>query len=97
MRRSLDAALKSFRAFKGKHSKPLGEIRHFSSAHRDHDAVALMDIIERIDLFELLGLGIQFGAQLNEVGNRAQAIMTHTAGIRPPEMEKGDSLTSAST
>lgn len=50
----LNAVTKTLNNFKTKHSDFLQEIRNYAGAHRDHDALRQIEIIEKIDLMQLM-------------------------------------------
>lgn len=91
LRSNLRAAQKNVTQFWDANHDYLKQIRVVSAAHRDHDAMTQLEIIDRIDLLKMLDLGLELGKHLNAVGRRAQAIMTNTAKCPPPEL----SITSA--
>lgn len=68
------------------HRSLLKQLRTVAAAHRDHDAVVLCNTIEGIDLFHLLKISLELGNMMNELGASAQAIVTYTASVRPPEL-----------
>lgn len=78
--------LKSVSQFWTDHRDELKQIRTVCGAHRDHDAILLLQTIDQIDLFKILQLGISLGATLNNVGPAAQAIISYTSKVKPPEL-----------
>lgn len=78
--------IKAVSRFWTDHRLELKDIRVVCGAHRDHDAILLLQAIDQVDLLKILQLGISLGGTLNEVGRAAQAILTNTSAIRPPEL-----------
>lgn len=91
LRACVDAKTKAINAFRNQHHLILKEIRTVAVAHREHDAIGLLETIERIELLEMLDLGLELGHLLNELGAAAQAVITYTSGVKPPEMTAGAS------
>ena len=92
LRASVDAQTKAIGAFWNQHRSMLKEIRTAAAAHREHDAIRLLETIERIDLLKMLGLALELGRLLNELGAAAQAVITYTSAVKPPEITGGASL-----
>lgn len=84
---ALSAETKKISAFWNENRTLLKEIRTIAAAHRDHDAIALHELIDGIDLFELLGLGIKLGSMTNTLGAATQPIINFTAEVKPPELK----------
>ena len=82
---NLRSAQKVVTNFWSSNRKLLNEIRVVSAAHRDHDAMTQLDVIDQIDPLEILRLGLELGNSLNILGAQAQAIITQTSNTRPPE------------
>jgi hypothetical protein len=96
MQAALRKASKRNSEFWNDHRSLLKEIRTTAAAHRDHDAMKMLDVIDGIDLFTLHGLGLGLGNVLLELGAAAQPILTFTANKQPPEMnmeERGPNKT----
>jgi hypothetical protein len=85
--KKLGAETKQVSAFWSEHRPLLKKIRTIAAAHRDHDAIALHEAIDAIDLFELLALGLKLGAMMNTLGKVTQLIINFTAGVEPPELK----------
>lgn len=85
---AVGAETKQFSAFWNENRCLLREIRTITAAHRDHDAIALHESIDRIDLFELLGLAVKLGSLTNSLGAASQQIMIFTAEVKPPESKQ---------
>jgi len=88
LRDSFRSQLKSVSKFWANHREELKQIRTVCGAHRDHDAILLLQTIDQIDLFKILQLGISLDATLNKVGPAAQAIIAYTSTVQPPELTK---------
>lgn len=86
MAAAVTVATKRIAQFWNQHSVLLRDIRIISAAHREHDAITLLETIERIDVFALLGLGLDLAHHLNKLGSASQAVVTYTASVRPPEL-----------
>ena len=82
---SVSSETKRISAFWNQNRTLFKEIRTMAGAHRDHDAIALHETIDAIDLFDLLGLGLQLGVLTNSLGAATQPILRFTAGIEPKE------------
>jgi hypothetical protein len=80
---------KKVSVFWNENRRLLKDIRTIAAAHRDHDAIALHEAIDGIDLFELLGLGIKLGSMMNTLGAATQLIINFTAQVEPPELTTG--------
>jgi len=89
MQVALRAACKKTSEFWDEHRPLLKEIRTTAAAHRDHDAMKVLGVIDGMDLFALHGLGLNLGNVLLELGAAAQPILTFTANKQPPEMNSG--------
>jgi hypothetical protein len=85
---ALRAASKRNSEFWDEHRPLLKEIRTTAAAHRDLDAMKVLDVIDGIDLLALHGLGVSLGNVLLELGAAAQPILTFTANKRPPEINE---------
>ncbi|MFN8453339.1 MAG: hypothetical protein U0401_01490 [Anaerolineae bacterium] len=64
----------------------LKAIRLTSVAHREHDGITQFEVIDKIDVDQILELGLKFGDIQNQLGARLQALLNRTAKVRPPEM-----------
>lgn len=85
LRRPLDVQLKAVSILWDQHRSGLKEIRTVGAAHRDHDALRLLDLLE------LLGLGLEIGRVINDLGPAAQQILNYTSFVEPPELREGSS------
>lgn len=83
---ALDAETQKVALFWNEHRALLKVIRSIAAAHRDHDAIAIHETIDGIDLFDLLGLGIELGSMMNSLGAATQAIIKFTCSVEPPEL-----------
>lgn len=86
LRDKFRSEMKAVSAFWNDNRGRLKEIRQVCGAHRDHDALLLHQSIAGLDLLETLQLGMELSAALNQIGNAAQAILSATAVIEPPEL-----------
>jgi len=86
MRTGIRSASKQVSEFWDEHHLLLKEIRTTAAAHRDHETMKMLDVIDNIDLFELHSLGLNLGNLLLELGASAQPMLTFTANKKPPEM-----------
>lgn len=86
LRDAFRAQIKAVSQFWTDHRAELKQIRTICGAHRDHDAMLLLQTIGQVDLIKILQLGVTLGAILNSVGPAAQAILTATSVIKPPEL-----------
>lgn len=80
-------SLKALNTFYIANQKVLKKIRTISSAHRDHDPILLNDTIEGLDLFELLGIGLEIGNKMHDLGAASGLIINESAACMPPEMK----------
>jgi hypothetical protein len=84
---SVGAETKKVSAFWNENRALLKEIRTIAAAHRDHDAIALHESIDGIDLFGLLGLGVELSSMMNSLGAATQPIINFTSAVEPPELK----------
>jgi hypothetical protein len=72
--------------FWDKYSGDLKRIRCTSAAHRDHDGLTLLEVVESVDFQAIRGLGLELGHILNDIGSIIQSILIESANVRPPEL-----------
>lgn len=85
LRNAFRSQLKFVSKFWTDHRDELKQIRTICGAHREHDAILLLETIDQIDLIKVLQLGLSLATALNNVGPAAQAIIEYTSTIQPPE------------
>jgi hypothetical protein len=85
LKAAVSTATKEVSSFFHQHRSMLKEIRVAAAAHRDHDAVALHETIERMDLLTMLSAALDLGNLLNDLAAAAQAVMVFTSSVHPPE------------
>lgn len=86
MKKNLNAEKNKFSDFWNEHRELLKEIRISVAAHRDHDAMKQLRVIERIDILDIHSLGAKLGSRLNDLGKVTQSIMAFAATTEPPEL-----------
>ena len=68
------------------HSQSLKNIRIVAAAHRDPDGLRLLDVTERLDLQELIQVGLQLNGILTDhLGPILQRVCVETANIAPQD------------
>lgn len=65
------------------YGRVLKDIRVGSAAHRNHDSVALFELIDKIDVQYIMKLGLQLGDVQNRLGPHLQQILNRIA-VTPP-------------
>ncbi len=83
---AVGAETKKVSAFWNENRILLKEIRAIAAAHMDHDAIVLHELIDGIDLFDLLRLGILLGSMMNALGAATQPIINFTSELKPTEL-----------
>jgi predicted Zn-dependent protease with MMP-like domain len=86
MKAKLNSEKNKFSDFWNEHRELLKEIRISVAAHRDHDAMEQLRIIEKIDILDMHSLGAKLGSRLNDLGEATQAILAFTGQVEPPEL-----------
>lgn len=85
-----DADLRTIRRpldmFRTKHDRELKDIRNVAAAHRDHDGLRMLGMIETADIEQTIDLGMEFSKILNEIGPLLQRILNETATTAPSEV-----------
>jgi len=84
---AVGAETKKFSVFWNENRSLLKEIRTVAAAHREHDAIALHESINGIDLFKLIGLAVTVGGLANSLGSANQRILTSSSTTKPPEQK----------
>ena len=82
----LNNAQKRLNEFRKKHEKELKEVRDFAAAHRDHDALALLRVVNGITPDKIGHLGVELGQILrDDIGAVTTKIFMAASSIEPPE------------
>ena len=84
--RTFRTELKKVSLFWDSHREFLKSIRTVCGAHREHDAIALNDAIDALDLLQVFHLSLDLGNILRSIGQAAQVIISATSAIQPPEL-----------
>ncbi len=79
----LHSVRKPLGGFWDNQQKALKQIRIASVAHREHDALATLSVIESIDVHELLELGIGFNTILNGIASSLSRIVSASSQVAP--------------
>jgi hypothetical protein len=74
---AINKAGKKFSKFTREHREFLGEIRHAVGAHRDHNAVSQMDIMEKIDPLKVMKLAVEFSGSIADLVDFNIAILRY--------------------
>ena len=91
--RSFRAELKKMSTFWRNHRTMLKDIRTMCGAHRDHDALALYNAIETLDLVHVITISTELGTLLNKIGQASEAILNATSSIQAPELSSNPKAT----
>jgi hypothetical protein len=78
---SLNQITKGFARFWTQHSTQLEEIRSLAGAHRDHDAIAQLTLLDTLKPLQIFGLAAEFSASLRELVDWISAVMLSTGGV----------------
>ena len=77
LKEKLNSEKNNISKFWNENREMLKEIRVSVAAHRDHDSIKQLKIIDEIDIFDIQSLGIKLGTLLNKLGQATQAILTY--------------------
>jgi argininosuccinate lyase len=83
----LKNARKPLDEFWDHHQAALKQIRIVSAAHRDHDALTTLSVIQSIDVHDFADLGMAFNNVLNGIAAALQQILTASSSVMPPELQ----------
>ncbi|HNQ62194.1 MAG TPA: hypothetical protein PKJ62_07370 [Bacteroidia bacterium] len=83
---NLHTSIKPINSFRNEKSELLKRIRNVSAAHKDHDALTQLEVIENIDIFELISIGLKMAIYLNNIGKVTSRIIDQTSATKPPEI-----------
>lgn len=75
---TLNAISKQFNAFKQKHASELQEIRNLVGAHRDHNAIAQMTLIEELRPLRIQGLAAEFSVPIRALADWLTRLTANT-------------------
>jgi hypothetical protein len=65
----------------------LKSLRTSSAAHRDHDGVALFELIDAIDVDRIFKIVLSFADIQNQLGTKLQVLLNRSAEVLPPEID----------
>jgi hypothetical protein len=80
---TLNEARKPLISFWNEHKPELKAIRIKSAAHRDLDAVEVMETVENIDIDVIFGIGFSLGKILIALGEAMKPILDKTTSVNP--------------
>jgi hypothetical protein len=92
---SLVSALNSIHskltAFRRQHGQFLGEVRNHVGAHREHDALAQLELMSRFTAIDVYQRAAEFTVPLRELVDFYQTLLAHMHNLRIPANVTADS------